>query len=133
MTVCVAPAVIVSFWGEAGPDKWFEQDNSFDEAIRLRFLPSYEAAATGKLAAWEESIEGTLALVLLLDQFPRNMFVAGRAPLRPMRWRVLSLTARWRTVLIKRPTQRCGRFSIRPSCIRKRWSTRTALCACTKR
>ena len=74
MTVCVAPAVIVSFWGEAGPDKWFEQDNSFDEAIRLRFLPSYEAAATGKLAAWEESIEGTLALVLLLDQFPRNMF-----------------------------------------------------------
>jgi uncharacterized protein (DUF924 family) len=74
MTVCVAPLEIVSFWGEAGPDKWFDQDESFDEAIRLRFLPSYEAAARGKLAAWEESIEGTLALVLLLDQFPRNMF-----------------------------------------------------------
>jgi uncharacterized protein (DUF924 family) len=74
MTVPVGPAEIVSFWGEAGPDKWFEQDESFDQAIRLRFLPSYEAAANGELAAWEESIQGALALVLLLDQFPRNMF-----------------------------------------------------------
>ena len=74
MTVRVAPAEIVSFWREAGPDKWFEHDDSFDQAIRLRFLPTYEAAANGKLAAWEESVEGALALVLLLDQFPRNMF-----------------------------------------------------------
>jgi uncharacterized protein (DUF924 family) len=74
MTRGVVPAEIVSFWGEAGPDKWFEQDESFDQAIRLKFLPSHEAAATGKLAAWEESIDGALAFVLLLDQFPRNMF-----------------------------------------------------------
>jgi uncharacterized protein (DUF924 family) len=74
MTVRVVPAEIVSFWGEAGPDKWFEQDESFDQAIRLRFLPTYEAAANGELGAWEESVEGALALVLLLDQFPRNMF-----------------------------------------------------------
>src|ERR1700730_9672976 len=74
MTVRVAPADIASFWGEAGPDKWFEQDESFDQAIRLRFLPTYEAAANGELAAWEESVEGALALILLLDQFPRNMF-----------------------------------------------------------
>jgi uncharacterized protein (DUF924 family) len=51
-----------------------EQDESFDQAIRLRFLPSYEAAANGELAVWEESVEGALALVFLLDQFPRNMF-----------------------------------------------------------
>jgi uncharacterized protein (DUF924 family) len=51
-----------------------EQDESFDQAIRLRFLPSCEAAANGELAVWEESVEGALALVLLLDQFPRNMF-----------------------------------------------------------
>lgn len=70
----VAPAEIVHFWREAGPDKWFEQDAAFDQAIRLRFLPTYEAAANGKLAAWQESREGALALVLLLDQFPRNMF-----------------------------------------------------------
>jgi uncharacterized protein (DUF924 family) len=74
MTVGVAPAEIVWFWGEAGPDKWFEQDESFDQAIRLRFLSTYEAGANGKLTSWEESIEGALALVLLLDQFPRNMF-----------------------------------------------------------
>jgi uncharacterized protein (DUF924 family) len=74
MTVRAAPAEIVSFWREAGPDKWFEQDESFDQAIRLRFLPTCEAAANGELAAWEESAEGALALALLLDQFPRNMF-----------------------------------------------------------
>ena len=74
MTACVAPAEIVSFWGEAEPDKWLEQNESFDQAIRLRFLPTYEAAANDTLAAWEESIDGALALVLLLDQFPRNMF-----------------------------------------------------------
>jgi uncharacterized protein (DUF924 family) len=51
-----------------------EQDESFDRAIRLRFLPPYEAAANGGLAAWGQSVEGALALVLLLDQFPRNMF-----------------------------------------------------------
>jgi uncharacterized protein (DUF924 family) len=32
MTVCVAPGEIVSFWGDAGPDKWFEQDETFDQA-----------------------------------------------------------------------------------------------------
>ena len=74
MTVCVAAAEIVSFWGEAGPDKWFEQHESFDQAIRLRFVTTYEAAANGTLAAWEDRINGALALVLLLDQFPRNMF-----------------------------------------------------------
>src|ERR1700729_2008833 len=61
MTVPVAPAEIVSFWSEAGPDKWFEQDESFDQAIRLRFLLTYEAAANGELVAWEENVEGALA------------------------------------------------------------------------
>jgi uncharacterized protein (DUF924 family) len=74
MTDRVAAAEIVSFWVEAGPDKWFAQDESFDQAIRSRFLPTYEAGANDELAAWEESADGALALVLLLDQFPRNMF-----------------------------------------------------------
>lgn len=74
MTVRFVSVEIVSFWGEAGPEKWFEQDESFDQAIRLRFLPTCDAAANGELAVWEESAEGALALVLLLDQFPRNMF-----------------------------------------------------------
>jgi uncharacterized protein (DUF924 family) len=74
MTARAAPAEIVSFWAEAGPDKWFDEDEGFDRTIRSRFLSTYEAAADGELAAWEDSAEGALALVILLDQFPRNMF-----------------------------------------------------------
>lgn len=65
---------IVSFWKDAGPAKWFVKDPAFDETIRTRFTGAYEAASTGKLSGWEESAEGSYALLLLLDQFPRNMF-----------------------------------------------------------
>ncbi len=70
----VTPAEIVSFWREAGPERWFEQDDDFDLSIKSRFLATHEAAARGELAAFEESAEGALALVILLDQFSRNMF-----------------------------------------------------------
>jgi uncharacterized protein (DUF924 family) len=69
-----ALAEIVSFWRQAGPDKWFEADEDFDRTIRSRFLAIHEAAARGELAAFEESAEGALALLILLDQFSRNMF-----------------------------------------------------------
>jgi uncharacterized protein (DUF924 family) len=74
MSQITAATEIVSFWRDAGPEKWFEQDDDFDFTIRSRFLRAHEAAARGELAAFEESAEGALALVLLLDQFPRNMF-----------------------------------------------------------
>jgi uncharacterized protein (DUF924 family) len=67
-------ADIVNFWRAAGYDRWFGKFPDFDEEIRRRFLPTYEAAASGKLAAWEQNAEGALALLILLDQFPRNMF-----------------------------------------------------------
>ena len=67
-------AEIVAFWRDAGPDKWFDKNAGFDAVIRARFLPTYEAAAAGKLKGWENTAEGTLALLILLDQFPRNMF-----------------------------------------------------------
>ncbi len=69
-----AIADIVSFWREAGSRKWFEKDDDFDRTIRSRFLAIHEAAARGELAAFEESAEGALALLILLDQFSRNMF-----------------------------------------------------------
>jgi uncharacterized protein (DUF924 family) len=69
-------ADVVSFWRDAGPDKWWEKDDAFDQLVRSRFLPLHEAAARGELA-WENSREGALALVILLDQFPRNMFRGG--------------------------------------------------------
>jgi uncharacterized protein (DUF924 family) len=74
MTGKPAPADIVSFWQNAGPDRWFKKNAAFDEEIRSRFLGMHEAAAAGKLAEWEASAEGALALLILLDQFPRNMF-----------------------------------------------------------
>ncbi len=74
MTVGTTPIEIVTFWREAGPDKWFADDPAFDLTVRSRFLGAHEAAARGELAAWEDSREGALALVLLFDQFPRNMF-----------------------------------------------------------
>ncbi|HWK94180.1 MAG TPA: DUF924 family protein [Pseudolabrys sp.] len=65
---------VVSFWRDAGEEAWFKKDDAFDARIRERFLPTYEAAADGKLSSWEEHAEGALALLILLDQFPRNMF-----------------------------------------------------------
>jgi uncharacterized protein (DUF924 family) len=67
-------AEIVQFWAEAGPARWFEKDDAFDADIRRRFLATHEAAAAGKLADWEGTPDGALALLILLDQFPRNMF-----------------------------------------------------------
>jgi uncharacterized protein (DUF924 family) len=67
-------AEIVSFWRDAGPDKWFEKDEAFDRDIATRFLATHEAASRCELASWQESAEGALALLILLDQFPRNMF-----------------------------------------------------------
>jgi uncharacterized protein (DUF924 family) len=70
----VTPAAVVSFWREAGPARWFSKDAAFDAAFRERFLVAHEAAAAGELQDWPASAEGALALVLLLDQFPRNAF-----------------------------------------------------------
>lgn len=69
-----SPADIIGFWRAAGPKKWFNKDAAFDAEITARFLPTYEVAAAGELNDWESTAEGALALLLLLDQFPRNMF-----------------------------------------------------------
>jgi uncharacterized protein (DUF924 family) len=68
------PADVVGFWTAAGPNKWFARLPAFDDAIRLKFEPSHHAAARGEYAAWAASAEGALALLLLLDQFPRNLW-----------------------------------------------------------
>lgn len=65
---------VLAFWKEAGPDKWFKKDDGFDVAIRENFLATYEAAAAGRLNSWENDPESVLALIIVLDQFPRNMF-----------------------------------------------------------
>jgi uncharacterized protein (DUF924 family) len=70
----VTPADILAFWRQAGPDRWYARDDAFDAEIRTRFLEPWRRAAAGELSAWEASDDGALALIILLDQFPRNMF-----------------------------------------------------------
>jgi uncharacterized protein (DUF924 family) len=70
----VSGADVVAFWRAAGPKRWFKKDAAFDDDIRTRFLKLYEDAAAGALSAWEATAAGALALLILLDQFPRNMF-----------------------------------------------------------
>ena len=65
---------IVEFWREAGPKAWFKKSDGFDAAIRERFEAVHQAAARGELDAWAGTAEGSLALLLLLDQFPRNLY-----------------------------------------------------------
>lgn len=73
---------VLGFWfgGEGEPgygeprEEWFAAEPEFDKEIRERFLETYARARAGRLDRWREHSQGTLALVIMLDQFPRNMF-----------------------------------------------------------
>jgi uncharacterized protein (DUF924 family) len=69
-----AAADVIEFWRAAGPTRWFAKDPGFDRRFRERFLALHEAANRGELLDWTATSEGALALLLLLDQFPRNAF-----------------------------------------------------------
>jgi uncharacterized protein (DUF924 family) len=68
------PADVLSFWREAGPERWFTKNDAFDREIRNRFGQLHAEAAAGKHDAWAETPEGGLALLILFDQFSRNLF-----------------------------------------------------------
>ncbi|MCM2397774.1 DUF924 domain-containing protein [Rhizobium sp. S95] len=68
------PGDILAFWTAAGPEKWFAKDDAFDAFIQSDYLAPHFAASRGEYVAWEETAEGALALLILLDQFPRNLF-----------------------------------------------------------
>ncbi|MFN3827104.1 MAG: DUF924 family protein [Micavibrio sp.] len=66
---------ILHFWfEESQPSQWFQKNGDFDNLIYDRFYPSYRLAAEGLCDSWQDDAEGALALCLVLDQFPRNMF-----------------------------------------------------------
>jgi uncharacterized protein (DUF924 family) len=71
---------VLEFWFDPALDsgqrnkRWFGKDPTFDAEIRRRFLTLYEKGAAGQLDAWKDSSRECLSLVILLDQFPRNMF-----------------------------------------------------------
>lgn len=68
------PNDILGFWRSAGPAKWYAKTDAFDAAIRLKFEPVHHAAACGQYDDWAVTAEGALALLILLDQFPRNLY-----------------------------------------------------------
>ena len=69
------PQTIINFWtNEVGPKGWYEANPKVYTEIINRFLDSYEAAVNGTLDDWRATGQGSLALLLLLDQFSRNMF-----------------------------------------------------------
>lgn len=69
------PETILAFWfEECTPDMWYRQSDDFDALIEDRFRDVYKAACAGELDGWTETARGSLALVLLLDQFSRNLF-----------------------------------------------------------
>jgi uncharacterized protein (DUF924 family) len=74
MTAIKSAEDVLAFWKQAGPDKWYRKDEAFDRTIHDNFLTTYEAAAEGRLEAWRSNPDSALALVIVLDQFPRNMF-----------------------------------------------------------
>jgi len=70
---------ILEFWFGDGSDpeherRWFAQDAAFDQACKTGFLADHERAAGGELERWKEAPSSALALIVLLDQFPRNIF-----------------------------------------------------------
>jgi uncharacterized protein (DUF924 family) len=75
-----APGDVLDFWFGAGDmrararPEWFRKDDAFDAEIRRRFGELHAAAARRELEAWRASPEALLALVVVLDQFSRNVF-----------------------------------------------------------
>jgi len=66
---------IISFWiNEVGPKGWYLQSDELDQDIRTRFMEDWNIAKTGGYDSWARCPEKSLALLVLLDQFPRNMF-----------------------------------------------------------
>jgi len=74
------PDDVLLFWFGAPAERgkrhkrWFEKSEAFDREVRERFLPLYEAGFEGELSGWKAEPRDCLALIVLLDQFPRNMF-----------------------------------------------------------
>ncbi len=71
----VTPEDVLGFWlDEVGPKGWYKASDALDEAVRARFAGAWENARAGAYGLWLTHPTGTLAYIILTDQFPRNMF-----------------------------------------------------------
>lgn len=69
------PEDVLRFWlEECEPADWYRQDDTLDDRIRERFEATWQAARKGGLEVWPRNARGSLAFLILTDQFPRNMF-----------------------------------------------------------
>lgn len=69
------PREIVDFWvNEVGPAGWYQSSDELDNRIRAKFEKEWEAAQLGAYDGWMKDAECALAYIILMDQFPRNMF-----------------------------------------------------------
>ena len=117
---------IVRFWRDAGPKAWFVKNEAFDGRCRA-FEAEHHAAARGELAHWELDAEGALALVLLLDQFPRNIYRGSAACVRDgSAWRKAWRCARSSGVSMRRPISCCASSSTCRSSTPRIWRCRSA-------
>lgn len=70
-----SPEEVLEFWlQETGPEGWYQGGDALDNTIKSKFMATWEQAVAGELDSWECSPSGTLALLIVLDQFPRNIF-----------------------------------------------------------
>ena len=71
----LGPEDVLSFWlDDVGPKGWYEVDEDLDARITEKFKSMWEGASEGKYSLWLTYPSGALAYIVLLDQFPRNMF-----------------------------------------------------------
>jgi uncharacterized protein (DUF924 family) len=70
----ISASDIVGFWRDAGAERWFGGGDAFDTECRTRFFEAHLLAARREFEHWLDDAEGALALLLLLDQIPRNIF-----------------------------------------------------------
>lgn len=71
----VLPDDVLGFWlDEVGPKGWYEASDTLDQTIRDKFSEAWENASEGAFGLWLTYASGTLAYIILTDQFPRNMF-----------------------------------------------------------
>lgn len=92
---------VITFWQEAGQESWYRQDAAFDRTIRDRFGALWDSACAGGCDHWAMGPKGALGLIILTDQFPRNMFRdsprAFASDARALRIAALALNHDWDT------------------------------------
>lgn len=70
----IQPRDVIGFWRDAGSQRWFAKNADFDREFTERFVDAHMAAARRELDRWQDTPDGALALLILLDQFPRNAY-----------------------------------------------------------